>query len=108
MPSTNAPGAAPAPVIHRVEGHALGPVAAASLGGGVLGSVMSPGASQVTPDQAARLSPEQVQAVVDHIAFAYDTTSASPVLSNRLATFTLTDGNGVSSAKTGVGIHVTQ
>lgn len=61
----NSNGSQQAGMINQILA-ALGPVAAASLGGGVLGSVMSPGASQVTPDQAARLSPEQVQAVVDH------------------------------------------
>lgn len=59
----------------------LGPAAAASLGGGVLGNVMSPGASQITPDQAARLSPEQVQAVVEH---AHQT---NPGIADELANF---------------------
>ena len=44
----------------------LGPAAAAALAGGALSKVMSPGASQVTPEQAAKMSPEQVQAVVTH------------------------------------------
>ena len=59
----------------------LGPAAAASLAGGVLGGVMSPGASQITPDQAARLSPEQVQAVVEH---AHQT---NPGIADELAGF---------------------
>lgn len=45
---------------------ALGPTAAAALGGGVLGRVMAPGGTQLTPDQAAQLSPEDVQKVVAH------------------------------------------
>lgn len=44
----------------------VGPAAAAALAGGALGRIMSPGASQVTPEQAAQLTPEQVQAVVNH------------------------------------------
>ena len=43
----------------------LGPAVAASLGGGALGSVMSPGSTQVTPAQASQLSPEQVHDVVE-------------------------------------------
>ena len=59
----------------------LGPAAAASLAGGVLGRVMSPGASQITPDQAARLSPDQVQAVVEHAH------QANPGIADELASF---------------------
>jgi hypothetical protein len=44
----------------------LGPAAAAALAGGALSKIMSPGATQVTPEQAAKMSPEQVQAVVTH------------------------------------------
>jgi len=44
----------------------VGPAAAAALAGGALGRIMSPGASQITPDQAAKMTPEQVQAVVNH------------------------------------------
>lgn len=44
----------------------LGPAAAASLAGGALGRVLSPGATQVTPDQASQLTPQEVQAVVNH------------------------------------------
>jgi len=44
----------------------VGPTAAAALAGGALGRIMSPGATQVTAEQAAQLSPEQVQAVVTH------------------------------------------
>jgi hypothetical protein len=44
----------------------LGPAAAASLAGGVLGRVMSPGSSQITPAQASQLSPQDVQQVVEH------------------------------------------
>ena len=42
---------------------------------------MSPGASQITPDQAARLSPEQVQDVVEHAH------QANPGIADQLASF---------------------
>jgi hypothetical protein len=44
---------------------ALGPTVMAGLAGGVLSKVMSPGQAQITPEQAAKLSPEQVQEVVN-------------------------------------------
>ena len=44
----------------------LGPVAASALAGGALGKVLSPGATSVTADQAAALSPEVVGQIVDH------------------------------------------
>ena len=43
----------------------LGPGIASSLAGGVLGRVMSPGSSQITPDQASQLSPQQVQELAE-------------------------------------------
>jgi hypothetical protein len=45
---------------------ALGPGVMAGLAGGVVGNVMKPGQSQITPSQASSLSPEDVQAVVNH------------------------------------------
>lgn len=45
---------------------ALGPGVAGGLAGGVLGNVLSPGQTQVTADQAAQLTPQQVQDVVNH------------------------------------------
>lgn len=45
---------------------ALGPTVMAGLAGGTLGRVMSPGQTQITPDQAAQLTPQQVQDVVNH------------------------------------------
>ncbi len=45
---------------------ALGPTLMATLAGGVLSKVMSPGATQLTPEQASQLSPQQVQDVVNH------------------------------------------
>lgn len=45
---------------------ALGPGVMAGLGGGVLGKIMSPGQTQITPDQASQLTPQQVQDVVNH------------------------------------------
>jgi hypothetical protein len=45
---------------------ALGPSVMAGLAGGALGKVMSPGQTQITPEQAAQLTPQQVQDVVNH------------------------------------------
>ena len=45
---------------------ALGPGVMAGLAGGVLGKVMSPGQTQITPEQASQLTPQQVQDVVNH------------------------------------------
>lgn len=59
----------------------LGPATASGLAGGVLGGVMTPGASQVTPDQAARLSPQQVQDVVEHAH------QVNPGIADELASF---------------------
>jgi len=44
----------------------LGPGVMAGLAGGVLGNVMKPGQTQITPSQASQLSPQQVQDVVNH------------------------------------------
>lgn len=59
----------------------LGPTVAAALAGGALGRVMSPGATQVTPEQAAQLTREQVQAVVT------DANETSPGIADRLGSF---------------------
>jgi hypothetical protein len=45
---------------------ALGPSVSGGLAGGVLGQLMGPGQTQITPDQAAQLTPQQVQDVVNH------------------------------------------
>ena len=45
---------------------ALGPGVMGGLAGGVLGRVMSPGQTQITPEQASQLTPQQVQDVVNH------------------------------------------
>ena len=45
---------------------ALGPTVMGGLAGGVLGKVMSPGQTRITPEQAQQLSPQQVQDVVNH------------------------------------------
>lgn len=45
---------------------ALGPAAASALAGGVLGKVLSPGQTQLTPDQASQLSPSQVSEIAAH------------------------------------------
>jgi hypothetical protein len=44
----------------------LGPGVMAGLAGGALGSIMKPGQTQITPNQASQLSPQQVQDVVNH------------------------------------------
>ena len=44
----------------------LGPSVMAGLGGGALGNVLKPGQTQITPDQASQLTPQQVQDVVNH------------------------------------------
>ncbi len=59
----------------------LGPAAAAALAGGALGRIMSPGATQVTPEQAAQMTPEQVQAVVEHAH------TANPGIADQLGSF---------------------
>lgn len=46
--------------------NALGPTVMAGLAGGVLGKVMSPGQTQITPAQASQLTPKEVEAVVNH------------------------------------------
>jgi hypothetical protein len=42
---------------------ALGPAAATALAGGALGKVLAPGQSQITPEQASQLSPDQVTVI---------------------------------------------
>ena len=42
---------------------AVGPMAMAGLAGGALSKMMAPGATQITPDQASRLTPEQIQEI---------------------------------------------
>jgi hypothetical protein len=59
----------------------LGPAAAASLAGGTLGNVMTPGSAQITPEQASQLSPQQVQEVVEK---AHE---ANPGIADQLASF---------------------
>jgi hypothetical protein len=44
---------------------ALGPALAASAAGGVLGKLLAPGSTQVTPAQASTLSKDEVKAVVE-------------------------------------------
>lgn len=43
----------------------LGPGVAAGLGGNILGRLMGSGSTQITPEQAAQLSTQEVGAVVD-------------------------------------------
>ena len=58
-------GAQQAGMLNQLIG-TLGPGVMAGLAGGALGNVMRPGQTQITPDQAAQLSPQQVQDVVNH------------------------------------------
>ena len=58
-------GAQQAGMLNQLLG-ALGPGVMAGLAGGVLGRVMSPGQTQITPQQASQLTPQQVQDVVNH------------------------------------------
>ena len=58
-------GAQQAGMLNQLIG-ALGPSVMAGLAGGVLGRVMSPGQTQITPEQASQLTPQQVQDVVNH------------------------------------------
>ena len=44
----------------------LGPAVLAGVAGGALGKMLRPGATQLTPDQASRLSPQQVQEIASH------------------------------------------
>lgn len=45
---------------------AIGPAAAASLGGGLLGKMLQPGQTQISPEQASQLSPAQVTEIANH------------------------------------------
>jgi hypothetical protein len=44
----------------------VGPSVAAALGGGILGRVLNPGQQQVTPEQASRVSPQEVTEIAKH------------------------------------------
>jgi hypothetical protein len=57
-------GAQQAGMLNQLLG-TLGPGLMAGLAGGVLGNVMKPGQTQITPSQASKLTPEQVQNVVN-------------------------------------------
>lgn len=76
----NSNGQQQAGMLNRILA-ALGPATAASLGGGVLGRVMSPGSSQITPDQASQLSPQEVQEVVENAQ------QTNPGIADELASF---------------------
>lgn len=58
-------GAQQAGMLNQLIG-TLGPGVTAGLAGGVLGKLLSPGQTQITPDQAAQLTPQQIQDVVNH------------------------------------------
>ena len=59
----------------------LGPAALSGLAGGVLGNMLKPGASQITPTQASQLSHDQVRDVVA------DAHKANPGIADDLASF---------------------
>ena len=44
----------------------LGPGALSGIAGGILGKMMAPGQTQLTPDQASQLSPDQVKDIASH------------------------------------------
>ena len=44
----------------------LGPAAAAAVAGGVLGKILSPGQTQLSPEQASQLTPTQVTEIAAH------------------------------------------
>ena len=44
----------------------IGPAAFSGIAGGVLGRMLTPGQTQITPDQASKLSPEQVNDIAAH------------------------------------------
>ena len=58
-------GSQQAGMLNQLMG-ALGPTVMAALAGGTIGKIMSPGQTQITPEQAQQLSPQQVQDVVNH------------------------------------------
>jgi hypothetical protein len=58
-------GAQQAGMLNQLLG-TLGPGLMSGLAGGALAGVMRPGQTQITPDQAAQLTPQQVQDVVNH------------------------------------------
>jgi hypothetical protein len=58
-------GAQQAGMLNSLMG-ALGPTVLAGLAGGALSKIMAPGQTQITPEQAAKLTPAQVQDVVNH------------------------------------------
>ena len=58
-------GAQQAGMLNQLLG-TLGPGVMAGLAGGALGNIMRPGQTQITPQQASQLSPQQVQDVVNH------------------------------------------
>lgn len=52
-------------VLNQILG-SLGPTAFSGIAGGALGRMLAPGQSQLTPDQASRLSPDQVSDIAAH------------------------------------------
>lgn len=52
-------------VLNKILGN-LGLGALSGVAGGVLGRMLAPGQTQVTPDQASQLSPEQVSVIAAH------------------------------------------
>ncbi|MBU6258405.1 MAG: hypothetical protein KGL18_20960 [Burkholderiales bacterium] len=76
----NSNGAQQAGMLNQIIA-ALGPAAAGGLAGGALGQFLGPGSSQVTSAQAAQLTPQQVQDMVNQAH------QANPGIADELASF---------------------
>lgn len=50
---------------------ALGPAALSSVAGGVLGRMLAPGQTQLTPEEASQLTPGQVNEIATHAEHAH-------------------------------------
>jgi hypothetical protein len=59
----------------------LGPTVMAGLAGGALSKIMSPGQTQISPEQAQKLTPQQVQDVVNQAH------AANPSVADNLGQF---------------------
>jgi hypothetical protein len=59
----------------------LGPAALSAVAGGVMGKMLTPGATQISPDQASKLSPQQVQDIVT------EAHQQQPALADQLGSF---------------------
>ncbi|HEX8739531.1 MAG TPA: hypothetical protein VF925_05265 [Casimicrobiaceae bacterium] len=76
----NSNGAQQAGMLNQILA-TVGPGVAAGLGGGVLGKLLGPGQTQITPQQASELTPQEVENVVNHA------NDAHPGVADALAQF---------------------